>query len=86
MRTIGPSHLLSEARREEESGAITEAMNRYGAAIAAASDDQELAVLAEALRRLAVVLHQRDETGRAWELCRQSYQVACELGSDVLAA
>lgn len=84
--TMGASHLLLEARREEESGAIAEAMSRYGAAIAAASDDQELAVLAEALRRLAVVLHQRDETGRAWELCRQSYRVACELGSDVLAA
>ena len=82
----GASHLLLEARREEESGAIASAMTRYGAAIAAASDDQELAVLAEALRRLAVMLHQRDETGRAWELCRQSYQVACELGSDVLAA
>ncbi|HYK11367.1 MAG TPA: HD domain-containing phosphohydrolase [Gemmatimonadales bacterium] len=84
--SMGASHLLSEARRQEESGAIAAAMSRYGAAIAAASDDQELAVLAEALRRLAVVLHQRDETGRAWELCRQSYQVACELGSDVLAA
>jgi len=84
--TSGASHLLLEARREEESGSITAAVHHYDAAIAAASDDQELAVLAEALRRLAVVLHQRDETGRAWELCRQSYQVACELGSDVLAA
>jgi putative nucleotidyltransferase with HDIG domain len=82
----GASHLLLEARREEESGAIASAVSRYDAAIAAASDDQELAVLAEATRRLAVVLHQRDETGRAWDLCRQSYQVACTLGSDVLAA
>src|SRR4029077_17311181 len=84
--TSGATHLLLEARREEESGSIATAVTRYGAAIAAAADDQEPAVLAEALRRLAVVLHQRDETDRAWELCRQSYQVACELGSDVLAA
>lgn len=82
----GATHLLLEARREEESGSIATAVTRYGAAIAAAADDQEPAVLAEALRRLAVVLHQRDETDRAWELCRQSYQVACDLGSDVLAA
>ena len=84
--TLGASHLLLEARREEESGSLAAAVNRYGAAIAVASDDQELAVLAEALRRLAVILHQRDQTDRAWALCHQSYQVACELGSDVLAA
>lgn len=82
----GASHLLMEARREEESGAISAAVSRYGAAIAVASDDRELAVLAEALRRLAIVLHRRDETERAWELSRESYRVACELGSDVLAA
>src|SRR5579864_3178273 len=68
----GATHLLLEARREEESGSIANAVTRYGAAIAAAADDQEPALLAEALRRLAVVLHQRDETDRAWELCRQS--------------
>lgn len=83
---VGASHLLMEARREEESGAISAAVNRYAAAIAAASDRRELAVLAEALRRLAIVLHRRDETERAWELSRESYRVACELGSDVLAA
>lgn len=84
--TAGASHLLLEARREEESGSLSAAVTRYGAAIAAASEDQEPAVLAEALRRLAIVLHQRDDTERAWQLCRRSYEVACELGSDMLAA
>ena len=89
MRPVSSSDaslLLLEARREEEAGSLAQAVTRYGAAIAAAEDDAEPAVLAEALRRLAVVLHQRDETERAWALCRQSYQVACDLGSDVLAA
>ena len=65
---------------------MAEAMQGYAAAIEAAERDGERAILAEALRRLGVVYHQRDERGRARELCERSYRTASELGDAVLAA
>ncbi len=44
------------------------------------------AVLAEALRRLAVVRHQRNESAQARDLCRRSYEVAQATGDDLLTA
>src|SRR2546430_726729 len=78
--------LLYEARARERAACIPEAIERFEAAIATAERTGERAVLAEALRRLAVVRHHRNETAAAWELCNRSYTVAGEQGSDFLAA
>lgn len=75
---------LDEARARERAACIPEAIQCYEAAIAAA--DREPAVLAEALRRLAVVRHHRNEGAAARELCQRSYRVASDAGNDVLAA
>ena len=58
----------------------------YEGAIAAAERDGEATMLAEALRRLAILRHQRDEFGPSRVLCRRSYEVALEAGNDLLAA
>ncbi len=78
--------LLHEARARERAACIPEAIQYFEAAIATAERSSERAVLAEALRRLAVVRHHRNETTAAWELCNRSYTVACEAGDDFLAA
>src|SRR2546428_13848 len=78
--------LLHEARGRERAGCIPEAMACYESAIAAAEKSREHAVLAEALRRLAVVRYQRDDSARARELCQRSYDVARQIDNDLLAA
>jgi len=78
--------LLHEARGRERAGCIPEAMACYESAIAAAEKTREHAVLAEALRRLAVVRYQRDDSARARELCQRSYDVARQIDNDLLAA
>ncbi len=77
---------LHEARARERAGCIPEAIESYEAAIAAAEQRGEDPVLAEALRRLAIVRQKRDEASRARELCRRSYEVARHIGNDLLAA
>jgi len=78
--------LLHEARGRERAGCIPEAIDRYEAAIASAEQHREYAVLSEALRRLAVIRYQRDESTRARTLCGRSYDVARRIGNDLLAA
>jgi putative nucleotidyltransferase with HDIG domain len=78
--------LLHEARGRERAGCIPEAIERYESAIAAAEQGGDRTVLAEALRRLAIVRHHRDEPGEARELCRRSYEVARQITNDLLAA
>jgi putative nucleotidyltransferase with HDIG domain len=65
---------------------MAEALQGYSGAIEAAEREGEPAILAESLRRLGVVYHQRDEPGRARELCERSYRTASDLGDSVLAA
>ncbi|HJR17446.1 MAG TPA: HD domain-containing phosphohydrolase [Gemmatimonadales bacterium] len=65
---------------------MAEALQCYSAAIEVAKQNGEPAILAESLRRLAVVHHHRDERPRARELCEQSYRTATDLGDVVLAA
>src|SRR5438093_11121632 len=65
---------------------MAEAVQSYTAAIDAATRDGERGILAEALRRLGVVHHHRDQPGLASELCQRSYQTATEIGDAVLAA
>lgn len=78
--------LLHEARARERAACIPEAIACYEAAIAAADRGGERVVLAEALRRLAVVRHHRNESAVARALCDRSFAVAREAGNDVLAA
>jgi putative nucleotidyltransferase with HDIG domain len=78
--------LLHEARARERATDISDAVALYEAAIGAADATGETAVLAEALRRLAVVRHHRNDSDDARALCRRSYTVACAAGNDLLAA
>jgi putative nucleotidyltransferase with HDIG domain len=77
--------LLHEARARERAACIPEAAASYEAAIAAAELAGEQAVLAEALRRLAVLRHRRGESHDARALCRRSQAVARRAGNSVLA-
>ena len=77
---------LSAAREREREGRLTEAIEEYESAIAMAENPSDATVLAEALRRVAILRRHRDEPTRARELCRRSYEVAREIGKDVLAA
>jgi putative nucleotidyltransferase with HDIG domain len=77
--------LLHDARARERAACIPEAIQCYEGAIATADRTGERAVLAEALRRLAVLRHHRNESAAARELCHRSYEVACDVGSDLLA-
>src|SRR5205807_10065715 len=63
-----------------------EAVAGYEGAIAAAERTGETAVVAEALRRLAVARYHRKEAARARELCDRSFAVARAAGNALLAA
>src|SRR2546425_7242988 len=78
--------LLHGARAQERAARISDAIASYEAAIAAAEGAGEPALLAEALRRLAVIRHHRNESDQARRLCHASYTVAHAAGNDVLAA
>jgi putative nucleotidyltransferase with HDIG domain len=78
--------ILQEAREQERAGCVLEAIERYETVIAMAERNGERSVLAEALRRLAVVRQQRTDAAGARDLCRRSYDVARQIGSDLLAA
>ncbi|MBL8997883.1 MAG: tetratricopeptide repeat protein [Gemmatimonadales bacterium] len=81
-----PAQCLADARSQERVGCIPEAVTLYEAAITGAESAGALPVLSEALRRLAVVRHKRDECAVARELCRRSHAVAAEAGHALLAA
>src|SRR5947208_2032135 len=79
-------HALERARERERAGCVTEAIDGYEEAIAAAEHGRDATVLAEALRRLAILRRHRDEPALARQLCQRSYDVAQRIGHDVLAA
>jgi len=81
-----PALAIQAARERERAGCLPEAIGYYEAAIAAAKRSGERALWAEALRRLAAVRHRRDECGEARDLCRQSYEIALQIGDRTLAA
>ncbi|MBI4419388.1 MAG: tetratricopeptide repeat protein [Gemmatimonadetes bacterium] len=78
--------LVHEARSRERTGCIRKAIEGYDSAITLARKSGDAAGLTEALRRLAVLRHQRGESPAARALCRESYDVAQESGNGVLAA
>jgi putative nucleotidyltransferase with HDIG domain len=85
-RPEAASRLLSEAVRQDRDGRTEEAAERYRATIALAQAGGESAIAAEALRRLGVVHHRRNDRTAAQALCRRSYELAAAHGDNVLAA
>lgn len=77
--------MLRAGRSHDRAGRLDQALTAYAEAIDLAELDRDRAVLAEALRRKAVVHHRRNEPGVAAELCRRSYDEAVALGDRVLA-
>jgi putative nucleotidyltransferase with HDIG domain len=75
---------LNEAVRLDREGRNVEAGDRYRVVIHAA--DTPGATLAEALRRMGVMHHRRNEPSLARDLCTRSYEVAATLCDDRLAA
>ena len=86
--TRSAADLLHQTRERERAGAagLTEAAAGYEAAIEAAERAGERAVLAEALRRLAIVRHRCNQSVEARRLCERSFAVAREARNDILAA
>ena len=82
----GAADLLQQARTKERAACIPEAVHCYEGAISEAERTGEKAILSEALRRLAVVLHHRNESGRAREFSKRGFNVAVEIRNDLLAA
>lgn len=81
-----PGDRLAAARRLERSGRVASAVAEYECAIVAAELSESYDVLAEALRLLAVVRHQQDDTLSARALCERSYEVAVGVANQLLAA
>src|SRR5438552_6705715 len=96
VRVIGPADprplegmrrsadLLHEARERERAGCMPEAIQGYESAITAAERSGERTVLAEGLRRLAVLRPARDEPARARPLSPRSYGGAQTTGHGLL--
>jgi len=78
--------LLSEARVWEQTGYVIEARAAYDRVIAAAMQQRDSAVLAEALRRRAVLVHQAGDSVAAEDGLQQSYAVARLAGDQLRAA
>ncbi len=77
--------MLRAGRTHDRAGRLDQALVAYGEAIELAELDRDGAVLAEALRRKAVVHLRRNEPALARELCQRSYHEAVTLGDRVLA-
>ncbi|MGH7508389.1 MAG: HD domain-containing phosphohydrolase [Gemmatimonadales bacterium] len=76
--------LLGEALRLDRQGRIGEAGERYQAIIGTGASPA--ATLAEALRRMGVIHHRRNEPLVARDLCTRSFEIASALPDDRLAA
>lgn len=77
---------LCRGRAHDLAGRINEAVESYATAIELADDGNAPHLLAEALRRLAVLHHRRAEADVSADLCHRSYSTAVAIGSEVLAA
>ncbi|HET8632781.1 MAG TPA: hypothetical protein VFL88_01440, partial [Gemmatimonadales bacterium] len=77
---------MAAGETHARAGALAEAAAALDAAVEAALRDDQPALLADALRQLAVVCHHRDDKTRAQELAQRSLGLATELGDDLRAA
>jgi len=78
--------LLAAASQHERKVEIPQSIECLESAVTEAERYGEAALLAEALRRLAVLRHNRDERELALALAQRSYQVAKAAELDLLAA
>jgi tetratricopeptide (TPR) repeat protein len=85
-RPSSPQSLLEIAREYDRKGHLEETAAAYQAAITAADAAGDTATAADALRRLAIVRHRRQETGEARALCSRSQAAAVASGHDGLLA
>ena len=76
---------LRHAQALDRAGRLDEAAAAYREAADLGLESGERPVRVEALRRLGVVHHRRNDAASAGELCRRSYRDAVELGDLVLA-
>jgi len=86
MSQVDLTTLLSEARVWEQTGYVIEARAAYDRVIAAAMQQRDSPVLAEALRRRAVLVHQAGDSVAAEDGLQQSYAVARLAGDQLRAA
>jgi tetratricopeptide (TPR) repeat protein len=79
--------LLRTGRAHDRAGRVEDAIASYEQAIRLADSGgrPDKPVLVEALRRLGVVRHRRNELGEARVLCRRSFKEANLIGDTVLA-
>ncbi len=80
------AEFLREGRAHELGGCMVEALQCYGAAVEAAERASERAIVAESLRRSAIVHHRRSQPVLARQMCERSHKIAVDLGDPVLAA
>lgn len=85
-RSSSPEWLLQIAREYDRKGYLQETAGAYDAAITAATHAGDGRVVAEALRRLAVVRCRRQENDAARALAARSEAVARAVGDDWLVA
>ncbi len=79
-------HQVRQARAQERTGCVDDAVRGYLWAIHLAERDDEPQVLSEALRRLSVIHHMRGELATAREECARSLEIAQTQGNSRLAA
>jgi tetratricopeptide (TPR) repeat protein len=80
------AEFLREGRAHELGGCMAEALQCYSAAVEAAERSSERAIVAESLRRSAIVQHRRSQPMLARQLCERSHRIALDMGDPLLAA
>lgn len=76
---------LQLGRVHDVAGRLEDAACAYEQAVSDAADSGERQVLVEALRRLGVVRHRRNDADAGRDYCARSYREAVELGDLLLA-
>jgi putative nucleotidyltransferase with HDIG domain len=77
---------LAEARGHDQAGRLAEAAVAYQAAIEAAATGADIRIRIEALRRLSIVHHHRNESEISGALVTRSLDLALECGQPTMAA
>jgi putative nucleotidyltransferase with HDIG domain len=84
--TLGAGDLLRTAREHAKAARTGEAIACFEAAVLAAERCGQAELLADGLRRLAVIRHEQSQHDAARKLAERSYDVARAAGLDTLAA
>ena len=81
----GAAAALQAGRAHDRAGRLEDAAASYEQAVHGAASSGERTILVEALRRLGVVRHRRNDLDGGRDCCVQSYREAVELGDLLLA-